>query len=48
MIYSRYFASSETREQIVGARENLNGREKIARREDQFQTVAAVLTSDWC
>ena len=56
-------ASWETQGQIVGARESLNRRENMARREekkrtarrapgdnvlpDQFQTVAAVLPSDW-
>ena len=47
--------SSETQGQIVGAKESLNGRKNIARRKvknsegpDQFQTVAAVLPSDWC
>ena len=56
-------ASSETKGQIVGARESLKGRENMARRNvknseksplgqclipDQFQTVSAVLPSDWC
>ena len=51
--------SSETQGQIVGVRESLNGRKNMARRRtarrapgdnvlpDQFQTVAAVLSSDW-
>ena len=55
-------SSSETRGQIVGARESLNRRKNMARRKekkarrapgdnvlrDQFQTVAAILASDWC
>ena len=39
-------SSSETQGQIVGARESLNGGEKQCLTR-QFQTVAAVLPSDW-
>ena len=45
------FSSSETQGQIVGARERLNGRKRAPGDNvlpDQFQTVAAVLASDWC
>ena len=47
MIYSRYFASSETWEQIVGARENLNGRKKMARRKVKNETSSKRSRSFW-